>query len=109
MVLFLLVQQKTYPLQVLGGEVVELSQPRLNEWVQRWLPILKLAPDELGLLPEREPEHFAQSEQQHGEAPALIMDGTERRRQRPKTPGRRRRIVTRMWWSCRPRVNGAGS
>jgi hypothetical protein len=84
--LFILVHQKTYPLQVLLGEVFELSQPRVNEWVHRLLPILKLALDELGLLPEREPEHFAQSEQQHGEAPDLIIDGTERRRQRPKTP-----------------------
>src|SRR5215510_9388691 len=83
--LFILVHQKTYPLQALLGAVFELSQPRVNEWVHRLLPILKLALDELGLLPEREPEHFAQSEQQHGELPALIIDGTERRRQRPKT------------------------
>jgi hypothetical protein len=83
--LFILVHQKTYPLQALLGAVFELSQPRINEWVHRLLPILKLALDELGLLPEREPEHFAQSEQQHGERPALIIDGTERRRQRPKT------------------------
>lgn len=84
--LFILVHQKTYPLQVLLGEVFELSQPRVNEWVQRLLPILKRALDELGLLPEREPEHFAQSEEQHGEPPALISDGTERRCQRPKVP-----------------------
>jgi hypothetical protein len=84
--LFILVHQKTYPLQVLLGEVFELSQPRVNEWGHRLLPILKGALAELGLLPEREPEHFAQSEQQYGEAPDLIIDGTERRRQRPKTP-----------------------
>ena len=83
--LFILVQQKTYPLQALLGEVFELSQSRVNEWVQRLLPILKGALDELGLLPDRDPEHFAQSEQQAGEPPDLIIDGTERRRQRPKT------------------------
>jgi len=82
--LFILVHHKTYPLQVLLGEVFELSQPRVNEWVHRLLPILKRALDALGLLPEREPGHFAQSEQQHGEPPVLIIDGTERRRQRPK-------------------------
>jgi DDE superfamily endonuclease/Helix-turn-helix of DDE superfamily endonuclease len=81
---FILVHQKTYPLQVLLGEVFELSQSRVNEWVHRLLPILKLALDELGLLPEREPEHFSHSEQQQGEAAVLIIDGTERRRQRPK-------------------------
>jgi len=38
------------------------------------------------VLPEREPEHFAQSEAQHRERPELIIEGTERRRQRPKPP-----------------------
>jgi DDE superfamily endonuclease/Helix-turn-helix of DDE superfamily endonuclease len=84
--LFILVHQKTYPLQTLLGEVFELSQPRVNEWVHRLLPVLKVALDELGVLPERDPQHFAHSEQQHGEPPDLIIDGTERRRQRPKNP-----------------------
>ena len=84
--LFILVHQKTYPLQTLLGEVFELSQSRVNEWVHRLMPILKLALDELGLLPEREPEHFAQSEPPQGEPPTFIIDGTERRRQRPKNP-----------------------
>ena len=84
--LFILVHQKTYPLQTLLGEVFELSQPRVNEWVHRLLPVLKGALDELGVLPERDPVRFAQSEPQHGERPDLIIDGTERRRQRPKSP-----------------------
>jgi len=50
------------------------------------LPILKEAVADLGVLPEREPEHVAQREARHGERPELIIDGTERRRQRPKTP-----------------------
>ena len=84
--LFILVHQKAYPLQSLLGEVFELSQPRVNEWIHRLLPLLKAALDGLGVLPEREPGHFAQSELQHGERPDLIIDGTERRRQRPKNP-----------------------
>ena len=86
--LFILVHQKTYPLQPLLGEVFELSQPRVNEGVHRLLPSLKVALDELGVLPERAPQHFAQSEPQHGERPELIIDGTERRRQRPKSPAK---------------------
>jgi hypothetical protein len=43
---FSLVQQKTDPLQALVGEVCELSQSRVNEGVQRLLPILKGALDE---------------------------------------------------------------
>ena len=88
--LFILVHQKAYPLQTLLGEVFELSQPRVNEWIHRLLPILKDALDALGVLPEREPEHFAQSEVRHGEPPDLIIDGTERRRQRPKNPDKQR-------------------
>ncbi len=84
--LFILVHQKTYPRQTLLGEVFELSQSRVNEWVHRLLPILKAALAELGLLPERDPGHFAQSEPPHGERPELSIDGTERRRQRPKSP-----------------------
>ena len=84
--LFILVHQKTYPLQTLLGEVFEFSQSRVNEWVHRLLPVLKVALDELGVLPERDPAQFAQSEPQHGERPELIIDGTERRRQRPKSP-----------------------
>lgn len=84
--LFILVHQKTYSLQTLLGEVFEFSQSRVNEWVHRLMPILTVALDELGVLPERDPGHFAQSEPQHGECPELIIDGTERRRQRPKNP-----------------------
>jgi hypothetical protein len=84
--LFIWVQQKAYPLQTRLGEVFALSQPRVNEWIHRLLPILKDALDALGVVPERAPEHFAQSEARHGERPEFIIDGTERRRQRPKTP-----------------------
>jgi hypothetical protein len=84
--LVILVHQKTYPLQTLLGEVFELSQPRVNEWGPRLLPILKEARDKIGGLPEREPPHFAQREPEHGEPPTLSSDGTERRRQRPNPP-----------------------
>jgi DDE superfamily endonuclease/Helix-turn-helix of DDE superfamily endonuclease len=84
--LFILLYQKTYPLQTVLGELFEISQSRVNEWLHRLLPILKVALDELGVLPERDPTQFAQSEAQHGERSELIIDGTERRRQRPKNP-----------------------
>ena len=84
--LFSLVYQKTYPLQALLGEVFGLSQSRANRWLQRLLPILQQALDDLGVLPSREPEHFAEQERDHQEAAELIIDGTDRRRQRPKNP-----------------------
>jgi len=86
--LFILVYQKTYPLQTVLGELFGVSQSRANEWVHRLLPILKGALAELGVLPERDPARFADSEPQHGERLELIIDGTERRRQRPKNPAK---------------------
>jgi hypothetical protein len=84
--LFSLVYQKTYPLQALLGEVFGLSQSRANRWIQRLLPILKQALDDLGVLPTREPDKFARCERRHSEGTELIIDGTDRRRQRPKNP-----------------------
>src|SRR5256712_6258888 len=82
--LFSLLYQKAYPLQALLGEVFGLSQSRANRWIHRLLPILKQALEGLGVLPTREPGHFARQERRHPEAVELIIDGTDRRRQRPK-------------------------
>jgi hypothetical protein len=82
--LFSLVYLKTYPLQALLGELFGLSQTRANRWLQRLLPMVKQALEELGVLPSREPQQFAEQEQAHQEAVELIIDGTDRRRQRPK-------------------------
>lgn len=86
--LFVLVYQKTYPLQVVLGAVFEISQSRVNRWVQQLMPILSQALNEWGVLPERDPRHFARHEQRQGEPLDLIIDGTERRRQRPKKPAK---------------------
>jgi hypothetical protein len=82
--LFILVYQKAYPLQELLGSLFDLSQSQANRWVHRLLPILVRALGRLGLLPERNPRRFSQHERRQGEAPDLIIDGTDRRRQRPK-------------------------
>jgi hypothetical protein len=84
--LFVLVYQKTYPLQELLGAVFELSQPRVNYWIHHLLPALQQALDQLGVLPERDPRQFARHERGRAESQELIIDGTERRRQRPKSP-----------------------
>lgn len=84
--LFSLVYQKAYPLQELLGSLFDLSQSQANRWVHRLLPILVRALDRLGFLPERNPQRFSKHERRQGEPPDLIIDGTERRRQRPKNP-----------------------
>ena len=89
--LFLLVYLKTYPLQVVMAELFGLSQPRVNYWLGRLLPVLHDALDDLGVLPERDGEAFAEAGRAGrpgGPGPRLIIDGTERRRQRPKNPGK---------------------
>jgi hypothetical protein len=84
--LFVLVYLKTYPLQAVMAELFGLSQPRVNYWLRRLLPVLRDALDELGALPERDAGAFAGAGPPRGPAPRLIIDGTERRRQRPKSP-----------------------
>jgi hypothetical protein len=82
--LFALVYQKGYPLQSIMGELFGIGQPQANEWIHRLLPILKQALDDLGVLPERDPQKFKSKEKNRKDAAVSIIDGTERRRQRPK-------------------------
>ena len=82
--LFALVYQKSYPVQSILGELFGMGQSQANEWIHTLLPILKQALDDLGYEPERDPKQFKKSEQGQNDAAASIIDGTERRRQRPK-------------------------
>lgn len=82
--LFILVYTKTYSLQVVQGQLFGMSQSSANEWIHLLLPVLASALDTLGVMPEREGAQAAQHERRHGEAHDLIVDGVERRRQRPK-------------------------
>ena len=82
--LFALVYQKSYPVQSIMGELFGMGQSQANEWIHTLLPILKQALDNLGYEPERDPKQFKKSEQAQKDTTASIIDGTERRRQRPK-------------------------
>ena len=84
--LFILVYQKAYPLQTLLGEVFELSQSRVNYWVHHLLPLLQQTLEALEVMPARQPSQFAHPESGKSEATELIIDGTDRRRQRPQSP-----------------------
>lgn len=84
--LFILVYTKTYPLQVVQGELFSMSQSSANEWIHTLLPVLAAALDALGVMPERDGGRAAQHERGQGERRDLIIDGVERRRQRPKDP-----------------------
>lgn len=82
--LFALVYTKTYPLQVVQGQLFGMSQSSANEWIHVLLPVLAAALEQLDVMPERDGARVAHQERQSTEAPDLIVDGVERRRQRPK-------------------------
>jgi len=82
--LFVLVYQKTNPLQTMHGLQFGLSQGQANYWIHHLLPVLQQALRELGQAPERLAAAVARSALAHEGGPALVIDGTERPRQRPQ-------------------------
>ena len=84
--LFILVYQKTHPLQTMHGLQFQLSQPQTNSWIHHLLPVLQRALAALNVAPERDASRVATSPLALEGAPAVALDGTERRRQRPVDP-----------------------
>ncbi len=84
--LFILVYQKTYPLQEIMSELFGMEVSKVNEWIHRLLPVLRDALDELQMLPERDAQAVAHAQAMRRTGQTVIIDGTERRRQRPKSP-----------------------
>jgi hypothetical protein len=82
--LFVLVYLKTYPLQVVLGQLFGLSTSQANYWLQHLLPVLRSALDALGVLPERNGDQLAKRPVPPKDHRVVIIDGTDRRRQRPK-------------------------
>ena len=82
--LFVLVYLKTYPLQVVLGQLFGLSTSQANYWLHHLLLVLRVALDELGVAPERDGTRLARRPADTAGLGAVIIDGTERRRQRPK-------------------------
>ena len=82
--LFVLVYTKTYPLQVVQGQLFGMSQSSASEWIHFLLPILAKALAALKVMPERAGAQLARHEPGQAEPLDLIIDGVERRRQRPK-------------------------
>jgi len=81
--LFILVYQKTYPLQTMHGLQFEMSQPQANYWVHHLLPVLQESLAALGLKPERDAKKVSDSLMMAETSADLLIDGTERRMQRP--------------------------
>ncbi len=83
---FILVQQKTNPLQTLHGLQFGLVQSRTNYWIHRLMPVLQAALSVMGMKPEREGRLVGTNLATGEGGPNLSLDGTERRLQRPTDP-----------------------
>jgi len=84
--LFILVYQKTNPLQTMHGLSFKLRQAQTNYWMHHLLPVLPHAFAALSMAPERDASRVATSPLALEGAPDMASDGTERRRQRPSAP-----------------------
>lgn len=111
--LFILVYFKTYPLQEVLAFHFDMSQGQACQWINRLAEVLRLALAELEHLPERDPQKVkerletymgeSQERSQHeteSETAAeqgtenFAIDGTERRRQRPKNAEEQKRFYS---------------
>jgi len=81
--LFILCYFKVYPLQEVMAFLFDTSQGRVNEWIHTLSIVLKMALGEAQSLPERDPKNLEQT-LALCLAVDFIIDGTERRIQRPK-------------------------
>jgi hypothetical protein len=81
--LFILVYFRLYPTQAVQGFLFGIGQPQAHEWVHKLTSVLNTALGYEKQLPEREPHRLEAVLQQ---CPSLefIIDGTERRINRPK-------------------------
>jgi len=81
--LFVLVYQKTAPLQTLHGLHFGMSQTQAGYWIHRLLPVLQAALSQMGMKPERNAGRVAESLEAVAGGANLSLNGTERRIQRP--------------------------
>lgn len=87
--LFILVYFRLYPTQAVQGFLFGMSQAQANEWIHRLTRVLNQALGYERQLPEREPANL---ETILSTCPSLefIIDGTERRINRPQDKGDRK-------------------
>ncbi|WP_316436478.1 transposase family protein [Leptolyngbya sp. NK1-12] len=94
--LFILVYYRLYPTQEVQGFLFGIGQPQAHEWVHKLSRVSRVLSQALGYekqLPERAPYRL---EEVLNECPSLelIIDGTERRMNRPKDKARRKQYYS---------------
>jgi hypothetical protein len=88
--MFILVYQKTAPLQTLHGLQFGLSQTQVNHWVHRLLPVLQMSLADMGMKPLRVGAEVADSIEASEGGANLSIDAAERLLQRPVDEKRQR-------------------
>ncbi len=91
--LFILYYNKAYPLQEIFAFEFDLSQQAACSWIHILSEVLKRTLASMGHLPERKPAQVAAGISSSGES-VLGIDGTERRRQRPKNAGKQKQYYS---------------
>lgn len=81
--LFIMVYQKTFPLQTMHGLQFGLSQGQVNHWIERLLPVLQMSLAEMGMKPERDGRKVAELLEASEGGANLSVDAAERQLQRP--------------------------
>lgn len=91
--LFILVYYRLYPTQEVQGFLFGIGQPQAHEWVHKLTRVLNQALGYEKQLPEREPHRL---EEVLNECPSLefIIDGTERRINRPTDSAERKQYYS---------------
>ncbi|MEP0924369.1 transposase family protein [Leptolyngbya sp. ST-U4] len=87
--LFILVYFRLYPTQEVQGFLFGIGQPQAHEWVHKLTPILNTALGYEKQLPERSPWRLERVLKEYPML-ELIIDGTERRINRPKNKADRK-------------------
>jgi len=82
---FILFYLKVYPLQEVLAHLFDMSQGQANFHIYELSAVLRKTLDKMGNLPARMPEEMLAQLAKEGEQD-LGIDGTERRRERPKDP-----------------------
>ena len=71
-----------------------MGQSQANEWIHQLSLILERALISSGHMPKREGWAFEQSRSSEDAPTELIIDGTERRKQRPKDPEKQKEVYS---------------
>jgi Helix-turn-helix of DDE superfamily endonuclease len=81
---FILFYLKVYPTQEMAAFLFEVHNAQTNRWVKKFLPVLEIALDRKCSLPKRRINSIAEFVQNFPAIKDILIDGMERRIQRPK-------------------------